>query len=105
MELFIEGGRISPIERFGHDYFELICNVESAKVCLLQIDLMLALGAPPAAVRPVLQRAERYALEAEAVMPGTKDVELLQQALAGYRLLRFPAFPRRRKPLEAPANV
>ncbi len=105
LELFIEGGRISPIERFGHDYFELICNVESAKVCVLQIDLMLALGAPPATVRPVLERAARYAQEAEAVMPGTKDVRLLQEAISAYRLLRSPAFPQRRNPLDPPTNV
>lgn len=105
MRLFVQGGRISPIERFGHDYFELICNVESAKVCLVQIDLMLALGAPRTAVQPLLERAERYAQEADAAMPGTKDVKLLQEALSGFRLLRSPAFPKRRNALAPPAKA
>ncbi len=105
LRLFVQGGRISPIERFGHDYFELICNVESAKVCLVQMDLMLALGAPRTAVQPLLERAERYAREADAAMPGTKDVKLLQEALSGFRLLRSPAFPKRRNALAPPAKA
>ena len=104
LELFIEGGRISPIERYGADYFELINNVESAKVCLLQIDLMLTLRAPPAAMRPLLDRAEQYLREADAAMPGTEEVEQLEQAIAGYRDLRSLAFPKNRGPLNVPAN-
>lgn len=105
LELFIEGGRVSPIERYGADYFELINNVESAKVCLLQIDLMPNLRMSPAARRPLLDRAERYLRKADAVMPGTKEVEGLEEAIAGYRDLRSRAFPKDRDPLHAPANV
>jgi len=104
LELFVEGGRISTIERFGHDYFEYICNLESAKICLLQVDLGLELGAPPAATEPLLERAGRYAREAGAVMPGTKDVRRLQEAISAYRLLRS-AFPKRRNPLAPPAKA
>ena len=85
LELFVQGGRISPIERFGHDYFELICNVESAKVFLLQTEYLLLQGAPLEAVKPLLERTAHYAQEADAAMPGTKDVKLLQEAIAGYR--------------------
>lgn len=103
LELFIEGGRISPIERFGHDYFELICNVESAKVILLQTEYMLAQGAPLRAAMPLLERASRYAHEAEAVMPGTKDVELLKDAITGY--LPPPRTPSIRKPISRGAST
>lgn len=105
LELFIEAGRISPIERYGADYFELINNVESAKVCLLQIDLMLTLHAPPAAMRPLFDRAKRYLREADAVMPGTKEVERLEEAIAGYRDLRSRAFPKDRDPLHVPTSA
>ena len=84
LELFIEGGRISPIERFGDDYFELICYVESAKVCLLLTEYLQTQGVPEEAVKPLLRRAARYANEADAVMPGTKDVKTLQRAIAGF---------------------
>lgn len=105
LELFIEGGRISTVERFGHDYFELICNIESAKACLLQIDPMLRWGASPASAQSLLERAERYVRDADAVMPGTKEVGDLEEAIADYRTLRSRTFPRNRNPLNAPTNV
>ena len=105
LELFIQGGRISPIERFGHDYFELICNVESAKVFLLHTEYLLLQGAPPEAVKPLLERAAHYAHEADAVMPGTKDVKLLEEAIAGY--LTPPRTPSTQRPISRgrPTNV
>ncbi len=84
LELFIEGGRISPIERFANDYFELICYVESAKVCLLQTEYLISQGVPMQPLQPLLRRAARYANEADAVMPGTKDVTTLERAIAGF---------------------
>ncbi len=105
LDLFIEGGRISTIERFDHDYFELICNIEAAKACLLQIDLMLVWGAPPAAAQPLLERAKRYAREADIVMPDTQEVRDLEKAIADYRRLRPLTFPRSRNRLDAPMTV
>ena len=105
LELFVRGGRISPVERFGHDYFELICNVESAKVCLLQTEYLLSQRAPLAAVKPLLERAAHYAHEADAVMPGTKDVKLLDGAIAGY--LTPPRATSIRRPIlqSGPTNI
>ncbi len=105
LELFTEGGRISTIERFPDDYFELICNIEAAKACLLQIDLMLAWGAPPALAQSLLERAERYVREADTVMPGTQEVGVLEQMIAPYRRLRSHTFPRNRNRLGAPTMV
>ena len=105
LELFIEGGRISTIERFGHDYFELICNIDSAKTCLLQIDLMRAWGAPPAAVQSLLERAEGYVREADTIMPGTKEVGALERMIALYRTLRSRAFRENRNSKDTPTRA
>lgn len=102
LELFIEDGRISTIERFGHDYFELICNLESAQVCLLQTDYLRSRGMPPSATAPILERAARYVSAADAVMPGVKDVKILEDAIAEYL-----ASPRSRsiQKTTTPANI
>lgn len=102
LELFIEDGRISTIERFGHDYFELICNLESAQVCLLQTDYLRSRGMPPSATASILERAARYVSAADAVMPGVKDVKILEDAIADYL-----ASPRSRSipKTTTPANI
>lgn len=95
LELFIEGGRSSSIERFGHEYFELICGIDSAKACLLQIDYMWAWGAPPALALPLLERAERYVREADLVIPDTQEVGSLERRIAPYRSLRNNTYRQR----------
>ena len=109
------------IRRLGHGLGILVVCIRRAGAALPEIlaqkfcprtgtlqrlrGLVLELGAPPAATRPLLERAGRYAREADAVMPGTKDVKRLQEAISAYRLLRSPAFPQRRNPLDPPTNV
>ncbi len=105
LELFVEGGRISPIERFGHDYFELICYVESAKVYLLQIEFLLLIRVSAAYIQPLLDQAERYIAEAEQIMPNTKEVRSVKEAIAGYRRLSPPAFQHERVPQDPPMNI
>ena len=105
LELFVDAGRISPIERFGHDYFELICYVESAKVSLLQIEFLLLIHVPAAYIQSLLDQAERYIVEAEQIMPNTKEVRVVKEAIAGYRRLSPPAFPPDRVPQDRPTNI
>lgn len=98
LELFIDQGRVSSIERFGDDYFEMICNVESVKVLALQ----MSRGAPSEEWMKLLERAEMYVVRAEAVMPEVQDVrdsrELVERLKrAAPRELLRPA-PGRRPP-------
>jgi len=95
LELFIENGRMSTIERYGDQYFELICNLESAKVCLLQTDQLIKRGVPPSMMGPTLERASRYVRAAGAVKPGAKDVRILEDAIAEYTSSRRTATRRR----------
>lgn len=81
LQRFIDGGRQSPIDRFGPDYFEMICHVEIAKVYLLQIDLFQSMGASPRALQGLYQRAVDSTQRAKAIIPGSKDVADLEEIL------------------------
>ena len=74
LRLFVQNGRVSPIERFSNEYFEMICNFDAANVLLWQMDELHAYGAPYAAMGPLLARAEAYANEAYRIMPQAKEV-------------------------------
>lgn len=81
LRLFIEGGRVSPIERFGNDYFEMICYVDSAKVLYQQCLIMLTARAPQRRFVSPIRRARRYLRKAEAVMPGTDEVQQVHRLI------------------------
>jgi tetratricopeptide (TPR) repeat protein len=75
LRLFIGQGRRSPIERFEPAYFEMICNVDSAKVLYKQCDAGLALGAPKSALRPIMERALEYIERGRIAMPDAAEVD------------------------------
>lgn len=92
-----QGGR-SPIPRFDDRYFELICNIESAKVCVLQIAEVRDRGLPMGPMKGVARRARDYVEAARAVIPESEDVAAYDELVAQIeRALGLPA--------EAPAPV
>lgn len=66
LQLFYENDNVSYIERFPADYFEMICNIESVKVCLKEFAILESMGAPKSRLRPIAKRARTY-LEAARV--------------------------------------
>lgn len=60
LALYRENGGTHHIERFSNDYFELICNMESAKVCFKQFTLLLDTGVPARHLGPIVDRARGY---------------------------------------------
>lgn len=83
LALYRESGE-HHIERFPDDYFELICDVESVKVCIRQVDLMQQLGFPRQALVPVLDRAWRYTESAQKTLPDHPDVTMSREVLVAY---------------------
>lgn len=78
LRLYEASGKTSPIERFGDDYFEIICNLESMKVLLKAIALeseeMMSVGLPPGIRPELVERMRGYVDRAAAVQPDFKDV-------------------------------
>lgn len=85
LELFTEQGRKSSIERFQDDYFEVICNLDAAKVFIVQITFMQNLHAPPAAWAGHLAQAEAYVDKAKAILPESNDVTTYEQLVRGLK--------------------
>jgi hypothetical protein len=75
LRLFQRQGRESPIERFDPAYFEMMCNIDSAKVLYLQCVTVASLGATPNTFEPILGRALGYIDRAQSIMPGAAEVE------------------------------
>lgn len=99
LRLFVKGERISPIERFAPEYFEMICYVDSAKVLYLQSGMLATAGAPPRILRGPLQQAADYLREAETVLPEAREIE---QVRGGIRALAERAGVPLRPPESAP---
>jgi len=78
LRLYKESGKESPIERFGDEYFEIICNLESMKVLLkaiaMESEQMMLVGLPPGIRRELVTRMRNYVDRAEAVNPEFEDV-------------------------------
>lgn len=82
LTLYVEDGRgESPIERYGKDYFEMTCSLESAKVCIRQIDFLRSLQVPRDATRPIFERGRDYIEAGRAVMPNADDVRVVEGLL------------------------
>ncbi|MFP6615309.1 MAG: hypothetical protein VCB26_02775 [Candidatus Hydrogenedentota bacterium] len=74
LQLFYENNEISYIERFPPTYFELICNIESVKVCLTEFAIVINLGAPKSQLLHLVARARKYLEAARNVIPDAPDV-------------------------------
>ncbi len=81
LRLFHRGGRESPIDRFGDEYFEMICYVDSAKVLYLQGMVVLSIGAPPPALEGPLGQALAYLDRAEAAFPEAQEVAQVRASI------------------------
>jgi len=84
---FIAQGRKSPIARYSDTYFELICNVDMAKLRLLQVNYILEHRGAIDAIRPFLASCRESALAAEKVSPDAAEVRELKQLLGQYEQL------------------
>lgn len=102
LSLFLRNGKKSPVERFKDDYFELICYVESAKVFLLQAQILRSEGVEGWQLQGLLERSKAYAASARAVKPDSEDVAALDRLIreSARPLRSYPAsFPFRKSPV------
>lgn len=81
VDVFKANGKKSPIEDFPDGYFELRCYLEIAKVRLKRLQVITMAGAPPQAVRSLLDECRKAADEARAVDPESPDVKQLDSML------------------------
>ncbi len=78
LRLFIRQGSVSPTKRLSPEYFELMCNVDSAKALWLQTGLALATpGAPSAAIRDPLVRAFDYLARARKTNAAAPEIDIV----------------------------
>ncbi len=75
LRLFVAQGRQSPIERFQPEYFEMMCNLDSAKVLYIQTLSIVTQSDSPAVARPFIERALGYIESARSAMPGAAEVD------------------------------
>ena len=75
LKLYIDGGRKSPIDRFPDEYFEIICNIESSKVLIKLIPLLLDEGVPISATQDLIRRMRIYLERARAIQPDIPEVK------------------------------
>jgi hypothetical protein len=86
-QLFEQQGRTSSIERFSDEYFEVICNVERAKVYLKQLNFLAANPGrlAGATVETVIDELRQAVDAAKAIDPDSPDVRTLENILADLR--------------------
>ena len=73
LKFFCESGE-HHIERFEDEYFEIICNIESAKIYARLLISLEAIGAPRSVLLPLVERGWVYVEAARAVNPEHPDV-------------------------------
>ncbi|MFP6581400.1 MAG: hypothetical protein VCD00_02455 [Candidatus Hydrogenedentota bacterium] len=74
LALYHENGGTHHIERFSDEYFELICNIESAKVCMEQFTKLLDAQIPARHLSPIVLRARRYIEAARDINPTYPEI-------------------------------
>jgi len=79
--LFYAHGKKSPIDRFDDQYFEMICNIDMAKVDLAQMDRLLEAGASPRLLEQVMAQCLSAAQRARSVAPDRPEVMQLEEIL------------------------
>ena len=74
LRLFKQNGGASPIERFSDDYFEFICDLESTKVRLFEIERLREYGFELARLQYLVEEGKEFFLRARKIMPDDEDV-------------------------------
>ena len=74
LQLFRDNDSQSYIDRFPPSYFVVICNIESAKVLLIEFAIRQENGAPIEQLQPLVIRARRYVEAARKADPTHQDV-------------------------------
>lgn len=84
LELFHAQGRTSTIERFSDEYFEVICNIERAKVYLKQLAFLADNRGrlAGATVQTIVSRLREAVDAAKAIAPDSPDVRNFENILA-----------------------
>lgn len=85
LNLFIKGGRHSPIPRFNDTYFELSCHYQLANVYLFQLSLMEQLHATPPDIEDKLELLEREVNAARAIKPNAPEIKQYDQQVQDIR--------------------
>ena len=89
LRIFRRNGRVNPIERFADaDYFEYICQMESAKVFLNLLDVLFGYNRRVAEVQEYVERGKAYVDLAAAVLPDDPDVEVYERMFKSLQLDR-----------------
>ncbi len=90
LHIFRRNGRINPIEGFASaDYFEYICQIESAKVYLNIVDLLLDSRVNIRQVQEFVRRGKSYVDLAAETLPGDPDLPEYQRAFESLELRRW----------------
>lgn len=75
LRLFQRQGRISGIKRYDQNYFELMCQLDSAKALGIQAEILARERALIPDALASLRRANDYVERARAVNPSAPEVE------------------------------
>lgn len=89
LQLFLANGKKKPIDRFGPEYFEMICHIHSAEVLVKVVYSLIGNGVQVSNLRGLIDKIESSIEEARRVSPGHSDVRIydgilkeLKEALA-----------------------
>jgi tetratricopeptide (TPR) repeat protein len=78
LRLFLSQGHVSPTKRLGADYFEMMCNLDSAKA--LALNLTAQLSTPDAGqteIRDTFARAFGYVARAQEINPSAEEIKVV----------------------------
>lgn len=90
LALYYENGKHSYIDRFGNKhYFEMICNIASAKVSLKEYAFLVKYDVPDEKLRSVVKKARHYVTEAQKIGPKSNDVITYDQYVTELEELTF----------------
>lgn len=82
LELFIEQGRQSPIERYDAEYFEFICHIDIARISRVQAMVVMANDLPPESARGFIDQADAALDRARTILPDSADIGLVEREIA-----------------------
>ena len=74
LKLFLANGKKNPIDRFGPEYFEMICHIHSAEVLVKVVYSLNGNGVQISNLRGLIDKIESSIEEARKVIPDHSDV-------------------------------
>ena len=81
LRLFRRHGRVSSIERYSAEYFEMMCYLDSARVIFMHSFVGVISGNTPGSYREPIRRALGYVESARAVMPKAAEVDQIGEPI------------------------